>query len=112
MLIARALAQQTELLIMDEPTSSLDYGNQLRVLQQVRALSREGYTVLLSTHNPQHALTFADRVLALHQGAVAAHGPAREVLTPALIRKLYRVETTLADTRGGSVLVPLTEGEK
>ena len=75
-------------------------------------MSREGYTVLLSTHNPQHALTFADRVLALHQGAVAAHGPAREVLTPALIRKLYRVETTLADTRGGSVLVPLTEGEK
>ena len=55
---------------------------------------------------------FADRVLALHQGAVAAHGPAREVLTPALIRKLYRVETALADTRGGSVLVPLTEGEK
>ena len=91
---------------------ALDYGNQLRVLQQVRALSREGYTVLLSTHNPQHALTFADRVLALHQGAVAAHGPAREVLTPALIRKLYRVETALADTRGGSVLVPLTEGEK
>ena len=54
----------------------------------------------------------ADRVLALHRGAVAAHGPAREVLTPALIRKLYRVETALADTRGGSVLVPLTEGEK
>ena len=111
-LIARALAQQSDILIMDEPTSALDYGNQLRVLQQVRALSREGYTVLLSTHNPQHALTFADRVLALHQGAVAAHGPAREVLTPALIRKLYRVETALADTRGGSVLVPLTEGEK
>ena len=111
-LIARALAQQSDILIMDEPTSALDYGNQLRVLQQVRALSREGYTVLLSTHNPQHALTFADRVLALHQGAVAAHGPAREVLTPALIRRLYRVETALADTRGGSVLVPLTEGEK
>ena len=111
-ILARALAQQSDILIMDEPTSALDYGNQLRVLQQVRALSREGYTVLLSTHNPQHALTFADRVLALHQGAVAAHGPAREVLTPALIRKLYRVETALADTRGGSVLVPLTEGEK
>lgn len=111
-LIARALAQQAQVLLMDEPTSALDYGNQLRILQRVRRLAEEGYTVILSTHNPQHALTFADRVLALHQGAVAAHGPAREVLTPALIRKLYRVETALADTRGGSVLVPLTEGEK
>lgn len=57
-LIARALAQQTELLIMDEPTSSLDYGNQLRVMQRVRALARQGYTILLSSHNPQQALLF------------------------------------------------------
>ena len=111
-LIARAIAQQSDILIMDEPTSALDYGNQLRILQQVRALSREGYTVLLSTHNPQHALTFADRVLALHDGAVAANGSAKEVLTPELIRRLYRVEATLADTAGGSVIVPLMEVER
>ena len=111
-LIARALAQQTELLIMDEPTSSLDYGNQLRILQMVRRLAAQGYTVILSTHNPQHALTFADRVLALHDGAVAANGSAKEVLTPELIRRLYRVEATLADTAGGSVIVPLMEVER
>ena len=111
-LIARAIAQQSDILIMDEPTSALDYGNQLRILQQVRALSREGYTVLLSTHNPQHALTFADRVLALHDGAVAANGSAKEVLTPELIRRLYRVEATLADTAGGIVIVPLMEVER
>ena len=111
-LIARALAQQSDILVMDEPTSALDYGNQLRVLQQVRTLSREGYTVLLSTHNPQHALTFADRVLALHGGTVAAHGPAREVLIPELIRRLYRVGTTLEDTPGGPVIVPMMEVEK
>ena len=108
-LIARAIAQQSDILIMDEPTSALDYGNQLRVLRQVRDLSREGYTVLLSTHNPQHALTFADRVLALHNGTVAAHGTAKEVLNPELLRRLYRVEAILADTPGGSVIVPLTE---
>ena len=111
-LIARAIAQQSDILIMDEPTSALDYGNQLRILQQVRALSREGYTVLLSTHTPQHALTFADRVLALHDGAVAANGSAKEVLTPELIRRLYRVEATLADTAGGIVIVPLMEVER
>ena len=110
-LIARAIAQQSDLLVMDEPTSALDYGNQLRVLQQVRALSREGYTVLLSTHNPQHALTFADRVLALQDGSVAALGTADAVLTPELLYRLYRVHSTLADTPGGRVIVPLAEKE-
>ena len=96
---------------MDEPTSALDYGNQFRVLQQVRALSREGYTVLLSTHNPQHALTFAHRVLALQDGSVAALGPSGDVLTPDLLRRLYGVDTALADTPGGPVIVPLTNEE-
>ena len=62
-LIARALCQQADILVMDEPTSSLDYGNQLRVLRCVHDLSRQGYTVVLSTHDPQHALRFSDRVL-------------------------------------------------
>ena len=111
-LIARALAQQAQVLMMDEPTSALDYGNQLRILQMVKRLAAQGYTVILSTHNPQHALTFADRVLALHDGAVAANGSAKEVLTPELIRRLYRVEATLADTAGGIVIVPLMEVER
>ena len=111
-LIARAIAQQSDILVMDEPTSALDYGNQLRVLQQVRDLSREGYTVLLSTHNPQHALTFADRVLALHDGTVAAHGTAKDVLTPELMRKLYGIDVAFTDTQGGSVIVPLMGGEE
>ena len=63
-LIARAIAQQAGILVMDEPTSALDYGNQLRVLKLVRELAGEGSAVLLSTHNPQHALTFASRILA------------------------------------------------
>ena len=107
-LIARAVAQQSDTLIMDEPTSALDYGNQLRVLQQVKELSREGYTVLLSTHNPQHALTFADRVLALRDGTVEAFGAAESVLTPELIERLYGVEVTMTDTPAGSVIIPLT----
>ena len=54
-LIARALAQQARILLMDEPAANLDYGNQFRLLQQVRRLTEQGYTVLLSTHNPEHA---------------------------------------------------------
>ncbi|MDO4812885.1 MAG: ABC transporter ATP-binding protein [Eubacteriales bacterium] len=95
-LIARALVQQTKLLLMDEPTASLDYGNQLRVLYAVRRLARDGYTILLSTHNPQHALSYADRVIALAGGTLAADGPTQEVLSPALLKTLYGVEAVFS----------------
>lgn len=105
-LIARALCQQSDILLMDEPTSSLDYGNQLRVLRCVHDLSRQGYTVVLSTHDPQHALRFSDRVLALSGGAVAAFGATKEVLTAELLRRLYGVDAALLDTAYGPAIVP------
>ena len=110
-LLARALAQQAQILIMDEPTSALDYGNQLRVLQLVRELAKEGYGVLLSTHNPQHALTFATRTLALCDGRVAAQGRPDEVLTEALMSRLYGVDVTFVQTSAGRVLVPMMAGD-
>lgn len=105
-LVARAMTQQADILIMDEPTSALDYGNQLRVLQEVKALSKEGYTVLLSTHNPQHAMSFADTILALSRGRVAACGPANEVLTSELVRELYDVEVEFANVGSDRVMLP------
>ena len=110
-LVARAIAQQAEILIMDEPTSALDYGNQLRVLQLVRELAGEGYGVLLSTHNPQHALTFATRTLALCGGRVAALGKPEDVLTPELVSRLYGVDVIFAETPAGRVLVPMMAGD-
>lgn len=108
-LVARALAQQAGILIMDEPTSALDYGNQLHVHQLVRQLAREGYAVLLSTHNPQHALTYSTRVLALSGGSVAAFGPVNEVMTGELVSKLYGVEVSFADAGNSRVIVPVNE---
>ncbi|MEN6470196.1 MAG: ABC transporter ATP-binding protein [Clostridiaceae bacterium] len=105
-LIARALAQSAKTLLMDEPTASLDYGNQALVLHQVRALADDGYTVLLSTHNPQHALWYADRVLGLFDGAVEAFGPPREVVDAALIRRLYGVDVALIETAHGPLISP------
>ena len=110
-LLARALAPQAEILVMDEPTSALDYGNQLRVLHMVQALSREGFAVLLSSHNPQHALMFSNRLLALSGGRVAALGEPRQVLTSALISDLYGVSVSFADTPVGRMLVPNMAGE-
>ncbi len=105
-LIARALAQNAPILLMDEPTASLDYGNRLRVLAQVRALTRDGYTVLLSTHEPQHALSYADRVVALHRGEKLCDGAPDDVLDEALLETLYGVRARLIDTPQGRVLLP------
>ena len=105
-MIARALAQDADILVMDEPTSALDYGNQLRILQLVRNLTRDGYAVLLSTHNPQHALTYATRILALADGKVAALGAPEDVLTCELVKRLYGVKVGFCDTENGRVIVP------
>ena len=104
-LIARAMAQQAKILLMDEPTANLDYGNQFRLLRQVRALADSGYTVLLSTHNPEHAFRFATDVLVLREGGVRAFGPAAGTLTEELLREIYRIPLTVADipVPGGSV---------
>ena len=106
--IARsALAQETELLIMDEPTSSLDYGNQLRVMQRIKGLAQQGYTILLSSHNPQQALLFADRILALHEGVISADGAPEEVITAELLETLYGIKTRLTVSEEGRLIVPL-----
>ena len=105
-LIARALAQQARTLLMDEPTASLDYGNQALVLSGVRTLADEGYTVLLSTHNPQHALWYADRAAAILDGQVAASGVPACILTPELIRRIYGVTVHFQPSESGPLIVP------
>lgn len=99
-LIARALAQGAKLLVMDEPTANLDYGNQLLVMERVRALTHSGYTVLLSTHNPDHALRWADRVLLLHDGAVLAQGAPKDVMTGQRLSRLYGVTIQVREIEG------------
>jgi iron complex transport system ATP-binding protein len=100
-LLARALVQQAKILVMDEPTANLDYGNQYRVMERIRRLAEEGYTILLSTHNPEHALLFANRVLALWGGRVLAAGDPDQVVTEALLEQLYGIRVRLAEVSGG-----------
>lgn len=102
-LIARALAQQASVIIMDEPTANLDYGNQLRVLMRIKELSREGITVIQSTHNPEHAFLFADRIIALIDGRVAADGEPSEAVTEELIHALYGVHVRLTRDDDGTI---------
>lgn len=106
-LIARALAQQAAIFVMDEPTSSLDYGNGYRVLHKIRALADDGYTVLMSTHNPQYALSYAHRILAMEDGTAAALGRTEEVLTAELIQRLYGISVNFVHTKAGQVIIPI-----
>lgn len=109
-LIARALAQNAGLLILDEPTSALDFGNRMHILSLLRELTREGYGVLLSTHEPQHALDFSDKVLALSGSGTAAFGPTKEVLTEDMLLNLYGISVTLWEGPNGTLLLPEIPG--
>ena len=88
-LIARALAQEAQALILDEPTASLDFGNQLRVLAEIDRLRRDGIGILMSTHQPEHALKVADRIALLKAGRIVAQGAARETATSDRLAMLY-----------------------
>lgn len=108
-LIARALAQGCPMLLMDEPTASLDYGNQLLVMKQVRELASRGYTILMSSHNPQHVLSFAHQVIALKDGAVLCSDQPEQVMDAKLMDALYGVSTAFISTEKGKVIVPQWE---
>ena len=95
-LIARALVQKTSILIMDEPTANLDYGNAAKVMHKAVALKNAGYLVLISTHNPEHALRYADRALVLQNGRLTHVGPPAEILTEQTLSALYGIPVQLA----------------
>ena len=108
-LIARALAGEPRILVMDEPTASLDFGNQTRVLEQVRRLSATGIAVVLSTHDPGHAFLCADRVALLHGGRLLALGSPEATITPETLRLLYGVAVAVVPLpqHGRSVCTPV-----
>jgi iron complex transport system ATP-binding protein len=102
-LIARALASEAPALVMDEPTANLDFGNQARVLSQVAQLRDAGVSILLCTHDPDHAFQVADRVLLLRGGCAITLARTQEALTAENLTRLYDVPVQVAEveTAGG-----------
>jgi iron complex transport system ATP-binding protein len=103
-LIARALAQETRLLILDEPLAGLDYGHQVRLLERLGELADEGYGVLMTTHDPDQPLHGCQRVAMLIDGAIAADGAPAQTLTPAAIESLYGIRVELLHAADGSAI--------
>lgn len=91
-ILARALVQDTPYLLMDEPTNHLDINHQLHFMQLVRALGR---TVIAVMHDLNLAWMYADRMLVLAHGEIVADGKPGEIFTPAFIRKIYGVESSI-----------------
>ena len=101
---ALALAQEPQVLLLDEPTAHLDLEHQLDLLELVRTINREqGLTVLAALHDIDLAALFFPRLIVLHQGRIVADGPARSVVTPELIWDVFRVRADVVLDRDGRV---------
>lgn len=101
-LIARALVQQADILIMDEPVSGLDYGNQLMLLRQLRRLSQAGITCIKTTHYPEHALWTSDHAIFIKQGQIVASGASSQIINSKTLKELYNADISILESNAGS----------
>ncbi|MCC6983164.1 MAG: ABC transporter ATP-binding protein [Bauldia sp.] len=106
-LLARALAQEAPILIMDEPAASLDFGNQIRVLGIVTSLARSGYAILMTTHHPDHALLVGTQVLCLREGRIVGAGAPRALLSSTFLSELYDAPIRMLEEDGVQACVPI-----
>jgi len=101
-LIARALAQEPEILLLDEPTSHLDFGNQMLILETIHRLSEaRNLSVIMATHFPEHALLVSNKVALMKAGSFVAEGQADRVITAAALKDLYGVAVEVVSVTNG-----------
>lgn len=102
-LLARALAQDPAFIVLDEPTASLDFGNQGKIMDEIVRLGASGHGVLFTTHDPNHALRAATRAYLLRDGTRIAEGAVRDVLTQENLEAIYRAPVrVLRDAADGT----------
>lgn len=104
--IARALAQEPELLVLDEPTASLDLGHEMELFELVAKLVAEGLAAIVVTHHLNLAARYAGRMLLLDRGRVAAAGTPAEVMQPALLSTVFRWPVAIVPLEGAPQIVP------
>ena len=111
-LIARALCQQPQILLLDEPTAHLDYGNQIRMLKLVERLRDSGYTILMTTHFPDHVFMCCDKVVIIKDKGLFACGRPEEVMTEKTLLETYGVPVFLrgSDVQKREICIPDYDG--
>lgn len=105
-MIAAALAQDPQLMILDEPTAHLDFGNQYRFIQLVEKLRDRGMGVLMTTHFPDHALALDTQTAILSGGRIVAEGRAHEVITSESMSDLYHIEAHVESIESRIICIP------
>ena len=98
--IARALAQEPRILLLDEPTAHLDIGNKAKILGVIRKMADSGKTVIFSTHDPNEASLISDNVMIIHNGRTLRTGSPREVINEEVLKKIYGTEVMLTKVNG------------
>lgn len=94
-LIARAIAQQPTAILFDEPTAHLDYGNQHRVLNRVKQMAAEGFSIIITTHNPDHALLLGDKAAVVSRSGEIIQGSVKDIITEKKLREVYDIDLHL-----------------
>ena len=96
-LLARVLAQEPEVLLLDEPTSHLDFGNQIRTLDVINRLSQNGLSVVMTSHYPDHAFLSSNKVAIMKDGCIMDIGEPESVVTEENMRKAYGIDVKVID---------------
>ncbi|MGD9695811.1 MAG: ABC transporter ATP-binding protein [Thermoleophilia bacterium] len=110
--IAMALAQETPLLLLDEPTTYLDIAYQIEVLELCRRLNRAGRTLVAVLHDLNQAARYASHIIAMRSGSIIAQGSPADVVTAELVERIFGVRTRIIDDpeTGTPLVVPLAAG--
>jgi iron complex transport system ATP-binding protein len=101
-IVARALAQQPAFLVMDEPTSSLDFGNQIKIIRQVNELKNDSLGIIMATHSPDHAFMCRADVIVVHKGKIWKSGDCSHVITESILKEIYGVEVCICSVKNGN----------
>jgi iron complex transport system ATP-binding protein len=105
-MIARALCQQPKILVLDEPTAALDYGNAMRVITKIRDLAKKGYAVIMTTHSPDHAFMCDSNVVLLQKDQPMKFDTAKNIITERNMRDAYGVKVRIVEfvTEEGNIV--------
>jgi iron complex transport system ATP-binding protein len=104
--IARVLTQEPEILILDEPTSHLDFGNQIRTLDIIKKLASEGLSVIMSSHFPDHAFISANKVALMGEKRFIAMGTPKDVITTKNMKRIYDIDVKILDIGRRMACIP------
>jgi len=109
--IARALAQEPKVLLLDEPTANLDLRHQLEVLEILKLLSEKGITIIIAIHDLNMAIKFCSKFIMLNEGEIFATG-GKEIITSENIKKLYGVKVKIINEDGEIIIIPISNNNK